>query len=794
MDKKSLNTLEFPKILEQLCKHTAFSASTALARALRPTNELGLALERQARTSEASRLLSEHEEISVGGARDVRPQAELAARGGVLTPEELLDIKATLVSGRDLVRFFNKLSLDLPHLKHIAVKMAPPDGLIEKITRALDDKGEVKDNASQKLSEIRRNLKLANDRIMGKLTRLINDPSTARMLQEPIITKRSGRYVVPLKAEYKSRIKCVVQDQSSSGATFFVEPLPVVDLNNDRITLAKAEAEEIQRILTELSGQIGEQVGEIQDIVRNLAVLDLAFACAKYAFSLDAVEPILLPFPDLNKEMPDTTLRFIKARHPLLDKKIAVPIDILLKKGTHALVITGPNTGGKTISLKTAGLLVLMVQSGLHIPVQSGSQTCIFRDVFADIGDEQSIEQSLSTFSGHITNIVRILKKTKRDTLVLLDELGAGTDPQEGSALARAILTFLMRRQTPCLIATHYPELKVFAHNAQGVLNASVEFDVQSLKPTYRLLIGIPGRSNALAIAKRLGISDEIVQDAREMINPENLKTDDLLDDIHRQLEQARKENANAEMLRSEIEAEREHLLKKLEGIEEERLKILEDARLQAGKEAEKLYAEIDAIHKQAQEPKKSAQKKKTLRKQVADLKEKIDEPVEKKYLQPQHRRPLRIGDRVFVRRLGTDGIVSSVSDEEVEVLIGKMRVKVDLRDIERSKNEMRGRDHIEISESSSESHKEIFYPSPGAELHLRGLRAEEALLTLDHYLDAAHAAGLPFVRIVHGKGTGTLRQVVREALENTQLVERWELALDNEGGEGVTIAFLKED
>jgi len=628
---------------------------------------------------------------------------------------------------------------------------------------------------------------------MDKLTRLINDPSTARMLQETIITKRSDRYVVPLRAEFRSRMKCVVQDQSSSGATLFVEPLPVVELNNDRIALTKAELEEVHRILSDLSGQIGDHAREIQEIVRSLASFDLVLACAKYAFSLNAVEPILLSFPDSKNEIQDPILRLIKARHPLLDKKTTVPIDIFLEKGTHALVITGPNTGGKTISLKTAGLLVLMAQSGLHIPVQSGSQLCIFRDVFADIGDEQSIEQSLSTFSGHVTNIVRVLKKASDKTLVLLDELGAGTDPQEGSALARAILTFLMRRQTPCLIATHYPELKAFAHGAEGVLNASVEFDSRSLKPTYRLLIGIPGHSNALTIAKRLGISDEIVQDAREMIDPDNLRTDDLLDDIHRQLEGARGENARAELLRAEVEIEKEKLLVKLAGIEEERLQILEDARRQAGQEVEKLYAEIDAIRKQVKAPTKSTQKKKILRKQVGDLMERIDEPIEKHHFQPQRRRPLRTGDRVHVHRLDTDGIVSSIAEDEVEVQIGKMHVKVDLRDIERSKNEERRINSTEGVESSSDSYKDIFYPSPGTELHLRGMRAEDALLALDRYLDAAHAAGLPFVRIVHGKGTGTLRQVVREALGTAQLVERWELALDNEGGEGVTVAFLRD-
>lgn len=794
MDTKSLNILEFPKILEQLAEHTAFSASKALASALRPTNNLDSARERQARTSEASRLLSEYADISVGGARDVRSQVEMASRGGILLPEELLDIKATLISGRDLFRFFEKLKLDLPHLKKISASLAPTNGLIEAITLVLNDKGEVKDSASQKLGEIRRGIKHANERIMEKLTHLINDPANTRMLQETVITKRSDRYVVPLRAEFKNRMKCVVQDQSSSGVTLFVEPLPIVDLNNDRIRLAKEEKEEIHRILSDLSDQIGECSVKIEKIVHSLASLDLVFACAKYAFSLRATEPILLSFSDSKEKIADPILRLIQARHPLLEKKTTVPIDITLEKGTHALVITGPNTGGKTISLKTAGLLVLMAQSGLHIPAQSGSQICVFRDVFADIGDEQSIEQSLSTFSGHVTNIVRILEKASRNTMVLLDELGAGTDPQEGSALARAILSFLMRRQAPCLIATHYPELKVFAHTAEGVLNASVEFDGQSLKPTYRLMIGIPGHSNALAIAKRIGISDEIIRDARDKIDPDNLRADDLLDDIHRQLEKARGEKARAEMLRVEVEAEKKDLLERLAGIEGERLKILEDARRKAALEAENLYTEIDNIRKQVKAQTKATRKKKVLRGQVDELIEKIDEPLEKQRFQPQHRRPLRKGDRVFINRLGMDGIVSSIAEDEVDVQIGKMHVRVDLRDIERSKNDTQPEDREELVEERSDAHKEIFYPSPGTELHLRGMRAEDAFEALDYYLDAAHAAGLPFVRIVHGKGTGTLRKVVREALDKARLVERWELALDSEGGEGVTVVFLRDN
>jgi DNA mismatch repair protein MutS2 len=794
MDAKSIQTLEFNKILERLSGYTAFSASAGLVRALRPTNDLALAQERQARTTEARRLLADFPETSIGGARDVRTQVELAARGGVLSPQELLDIKATLASSRDLQRFFNRLEFDCPRLQAIALDLTPPLGLIEAITQTITEKAEVADGASPRLDSLRKEVRQANDRIFAKLEKLISDNRIAPMLQEAIITKRNGRYVIPLRAESKSHMRCVVQDQSSSGATLFVEPLAVVELNNHWSEAVLAEKEEERRILADLSAQVGSHTAAIQANIRALAALDMAFACAKYAEDLHASEPELLDSQTLQGEDKMLFLRFTRARHPLLDSLTVVPIDVALEKGTRALVITGPNTGGKTVSLKTVGLLVLMAQSGLHIPAQSGSKTRIFRDVFADIGDEQSIEQSLSTFSGHVTNIVRILKKTDSRTLVILDELGAGTDPQEGSALARAILTYLLRRNIPSVIATHYPELKAYAHNTEGALNASVEFDPQSLKPTYRLLMGLPGRSNALAIASRLGIKDEIIQDAREMIDPGSLRTEDLLDEIHRQLENARREHARVESLRLELEADRQILAERLEKIEDERLAVLEEARRQSLQELDALRIEISGLRPQPQAA-ESTREKKAIIKQINELEESMSAPLEKKDFSGQPSRPLRVGDRVYIRNLKTEGSVLELGEENVEVQIGKMRVKVDLRNIQRSKKGSTRTTREAIPENDGTPVTSVaFQPSPGVELHLRGLRAEEALEKLDQYLDNAYAAGLPYARIVHGKGTGTLRQLVRQALSTSTLVTRWENALDNEGGEGVTIAHFSSE
>ncbi len=521
MDSKTLHVLEYDKILERLARFCDFSASADLARALQPSNNIDEVTRLLAETTEA-RLLLSTSDLSIGGSHDIRTYADLAARGGVLEPLALLEIKSTLMACRDLKKSLAHSAEKTPRLTQLAVGLPEPFGIIDAITRVLSERGEVLDSASDKLANIRRAVRVARDRLMSRLQKYLTD--SANKLQEPIITQRDGRYVIPLRAEFKGSIKAIVHDQSSSGATLFVEPLPVVELNNQVRELELAERDEERRILAELSSQVGEHAAELKYGIENLALLDLAFAKAKYAEELHASEPILQPnrkSSSANSQPP--AIIILHSRHPLLDPNIVVPIDINPKTGTRALVITGPNTGGKTVSLKTVGLLALMSQSGLHIPAQSGSELPCFHDVFADIGDEQSIEQSLSTFSSHITNIIRILKKADARSLVILDELGAGTDPQEGAALARAILSHLIERGITTFVATHYPELKTFAHSTDGVVNASLEFDVQTLRPTYHLTIGLPGRSNALAIAQRLGLDPQLVAAARSEINPDDL-------------------------------------------------------------------------------------------------------------------------------------------------------------------------------------------------------------------------------------------------------------------------------
>ncbi|MBP1702437.1 MAG: MutS2 family protein, partial [Chloroflexi bacterium] len=561
MDDKTLHTLEYDKILDRLAGFCSFSASAEMARQLRPTGDIFEARRRLAETSEAVRLISTHAELTIGGARDVRQAVDLANHGGVLLPGDLLDVKYTLISARTLARTFERWVDAYPNLADIVSQLPPPLGLIDSISRSISDRGEILDSASDKLAEIRHDLRIAHDRLMTRLQRIIGDPNNGPYLQEALITQRDGRYVVPLRAEFKGRIRSIVHDQSASGATLFVEPLVVVELNNRFRELELAERDEERRILAELSHQVGLHAEEIVHTVEVIARLDLALARAKYAEELHAVEPKLHtlsennPSPDRNQAdgspsqmgHPGSVIRLYQARHPLLDPLTVVPIDVDLDEATYAMIVTGPNTGGKTVTLKTIGLLALMAQTGLHIPVQAGSEISVFENIFADIGDEQSIEQSLSTFSGHVTNIIRILDQATPTSLVILDELGAGTDPQEGAALARAILSSVLERGITTLVTTHHPELKTYAHATPGAVNASVEFDLETLRPTFHLTIGLPGRSNALAIAQRLGLPEKIITEARSELSPEDIRADNLLNEIHHQRDLARQARNAAE-------------------------------------------------------------------------------------------------------------------------------------------------------------------------------------------------------------------------------------------------------
>jgi DNA mismatch repair protein MutS2 len=815
MDSKTLHVLEFPKILTRLADFCDFSGSVKMAASLQPTPDFDEALVRLAETSEARNLLASSD-LTIGGAHDIRAQVDLAAHGAVLDPKELLDVQSTLVSMRDLNRYFGKHAAESPHLADIAYHLPAPTGLIESIKRCIADNGEVADGASPRLYDLRRQVRVAHDRLMTRLQRYLTDSSTASKLMDTVITQRDGRFVIPLRAEFKGQVKAIVHDQSSTGATLFVEPLAVVELNNAFREAQIAERDEVHRVLAELSSQVGELAGDIVPGVTALAELDLTFAKAKYAEAIHASEPVLLKMDDRKRTTSNEkySIRLFNARHPLLDPGSVIPITIDTVPGTFALVITGPNTGGKTVSLKTIGLLVVMAQSGLHIPARSGSEIPCFQAVYADIGDEQSIEQSLSTFSGHITNIVHILKKADQCSLVILDELGAGTDPQEGAALARAILSNLLAQGITTFVATHYPELKTFAHTTPGVVNASLEFNVQTLLPTYKLTIGLPGRSNALAIAQRLGLPPEIIETARSEINPDDLRADKLIGDIHRQRKIAFKESEKAGKARSEARRLERDLAERLENIEAERQKVLEQARAEGELEIEVLKAQLKSLKddlKRAHQPLDVLQ---AIEEKVEVFEEEIQKPVKRKRQTTDHlsglvdRRPLAVGDKIVLKTLGNEGTIISLDKDQAEIQAGSLRMRVALEELKRkdmqasviNDQQILGKrpSGSKFSFSNGKDGKDRKSPllasSPGIELDLRGQRAEDALDMLDRYLERAYMTGLPFVRIIHGKGTGKLRQEVRAALKDHPHVNSFEEGGDKEGGAGVTVAKLASE
>ncbi len=814
MDEKTLTTLEYSKILEQLAKHCVFPVSAEKARKLRPTDDVIEARRRLAETSEAVQILTTRPDLSIGGARDIREAVDLARHGGVLDPSDLLDVKFTLIAARQLVRVFDRMEDQYPNLYDLSMQIPSSTGIIDAVSRTLSERGDVLDHASDKLARLRREANIVHDRLISKLQRMVSDSRYSTYLQEPIVTHRDGRYVLPLRAEFKGRIKSVVHDQSASGATLFVEPLSVVEQNNRYRELQLEERDEIRRILAELSRQIGLKALEIIQAVDIVADIDLALAKAKYADTLRAEAPVLHGMSELTKAKkskssdspkPASLIRLYQARHPLLPSDTVVPIDVELGDEAFVLVITGPNTGGKTVSLKTVGLLSLMAQSGLHIPVHSGSELSVFKDIFADIGDEQSIEQSLSTFSSHITNIIRILDLADPECLVILDELGAGTDPQEGAALARSLLDHLVGRGLTTLVTTHHPELKAYAHATPGVVNASVEFDLETLSPTFHLVIGLPGRSNALAIAQRLGLPETIIQEARAELNPDDLRAEDMLDEIHRQRDIARQARGAAEKINREAELLRRELVERLENIEDERHSILNQARTEAAEQIQALEDEIAKVRRELGRTRQPVDALAQVEEAFEELEENVGQPVERqkpnfgpemRKLESNRNRAIRLGDKVLIRTLGAQGVVTALGEEEGEVQVGVLRVRTRLAEMElvgaaALESESKVSRKIEPARKREKGTMASSSVSPGIELDLRGKIADEALDSLDRYLDAAYLARLPYVRIIHGKGTGKLRSVVRQALQSHPHIRSFEAGGEREGGDGVTVAKL---
>ena len=797
MEHRDLETLDFFKILERIAALTHFSLGREKALALRPTTDPDHARGRLARTREAVQFLARHNP-DLSSASDIREIVRMAARGRVLHPGELLQVQRTVRAAENLRRAIMRERRPFPRLARLVREWPTRFGLAEAIAEVMDEEGRIRDTATPELFSIRQGLRETHRLLRERLETMIRSPDIRALLQEPIITLRAGRYVLPVKAEHRNRFPGIVHDQSGTGATYFIEPFAVVDLNNRLRDLEQEQEREVRRILRRLSQRVGRAAETLVRVVEGLGDLDMLFARARYALELDAIEPRIEPFREAPPPHPGSTLRLLQARHPLIPRERVVPVDIVLDEDVYALVITGPNTGGKTVTLKTVGLLALMAQTGIFIPAAEGSALSVFKGIYADIGDEQSIEQSLSTFSAHIRNIIRILEKADRRSLVLLDELGAGTDPHEGAALAWAILDALVQRGVTTLVATHYPELKVYAHRTPGVRNASMEFDPETLQPTYRLLLGLPGRSNALIIARRLGLDPTILREARRRLTPDQRDTEDLLASIQEHEQAARKAREEAEALRQALAQKEAELRRRLEAIEEERRAILEEARAQAQEEVETLRRQLKALERRwlyegrsredVEALRRDRERVDTLAQQVSGepSARSVDKETER---ENEESRELAPGARVYLPRFQQEGVVLQVGDHDVEVQMGPLRLRVSPQELRVLASPSRGegpeaKPRVEVVTPTRA-------PSPGPECHLRGMTVEEALEKLERYLEQAYLAGLPWVRIVHGKGTGRLREAVRRFLWEHPVVVRFRPGDPAEGGEGVTIAWL---
>lgn len=774
---KTIRVVEFDKVLARLAGHTAFSAGHRLALDLRPSADVGEVRRRQALTREARDVSDRRNVDLLGGARDVRDIVEAAVRGRMLLPDELLAVLATLGAARRSKAALTRESALWPHLAAIASIIDAAPAVHDVIQEALDEEGQVRDDASPALRSLRHGNRVARDRIVRQIESIARGAARDFMQDAPV-TQRNGRWVLPLKADFRARIPGVVHDTSDSGQTVFVEPLQVVESGNAYRQGLIEEEREVERILRALSADVANQADAIHASVEALAEIDLAFACAAYGRSIIGVTP------DIVDDGPPR-FRFDAARHPLLDPETVVPIDIHAGEHFRLLVVTGPNTGGKTVALKTVGLLVLMAQSGLQIPAEEGASLSVFEGVYADIGDEQSIEQSLSTFSGHMTNIVKTLERAGERSLVLLDELGAGTDPTEGAALAGAILEWLRERRVTTIASTHFTELKAYAWSTDEVANASVEFDVESLRPTYVLSIGLPGRSNALAIAARLGLDAGIIDRARQGMSVSQVEMEDMLNAIRQTNRAASEDRAAAAAARKAADEWSAKLEQALADIRTERAEMLNAARRQAEQELEAAREALDAILKRA-EGREAARE---LLHDELDTIESILATQERtggaKALDPTLLQP---GCRLRVLSFGQVGDMLDISanGDEVEVQLGILRLRVPLNDIEyvgppEEHEPLRSATRVVRRDGASD----------GMQVDVRGMRIDEAIDAVERTLDDALLSDSPWVHIIHGHGTGALKRSLRDRLRTHPSVTRTRPGERTEGGDGVTIAYF---
>jgi len=781
MTPKTLSVLEFDKVRRRLADHTAFSGGRRLALDLLPSVDADEVRRRLRLTAEARDFADRKGGPGIEGAHDLREEIEGAVRGKVLMPAELLQVRDTVHAGRRLERAIGRERARWPELGALVERIEPCAALFDAIQGALDESGAVVDRASPNLRRVRGELRVAHDRLRRQIDGILAGMPREH-LQEALVTQRGGRYVIPVKSEFRGRLPGVIHDMSDSGATVFVEPLAAVEAGNRIRQLEIEEEREVDRILRELSGYVAAEAGALEDTIAALAALDFAFAAASYGHALRAVTPEVV-------DAPRPMLDYPAARHPLIDPEAVVAVDVHVGREFRQLVITGPNTGGKTVTLKTIGLLTLMAQSGLQIPAADGARLAVFDGVYADIGDEQSIEQSLSTFSGHLTNIIGILAHAGAGSLVLLDELGAGTDPVEGAALAGALLDDLRAAGVTTVASTHYSELKVYAHGTEGVANACVEFDVATLRPTYELTIGLPGRSNALAIAERLGLPAPIVAAARRGLAVSDVAMEDLLAEIRAARKGAVEDRSAAALARREAEDWARKLEVAVHDVEARRAEVLEEARRQA-------RAEIEAAREAIQRLMRRAERVASAPDDIAEVRDTVErmvEVVEAHQAAPAKARiadeALQPGRLVHVTTFNQTGEILRLKGTKAEVQVGPMRLMVPLADLEPAEAEPEPAPELDRAPRLTRAAGAP--ASVPIELDLRGQRVEDGLDQLDRRLQEALLAGTPWIRVIHGHGTGAMKAAVRDALARYTFVTRSRRGERGEGGDGVTVVYL---
>lgn len=789
MNKSVFKTVEFDKIREAVTSYAGSAMGKERCRQMLPCAHPSDIREKLDETEEVVRILESAEPLPMGGIRDIRSSVTRAGLGAVLLPDEFLAIRSTLYAARRLKQFFEESALELVRLRELALAISVFSRIETKIENTISEQGAVRDDASVELMRIRRDLKSFQNQIKDRLEGILKHPDYQKFFQENLVTMRGDRYVIPVKQAYRSAFPGIVHDQSASGATVFIEPMAIVKINNDIKQLQLSEKQEVERILRMLSEMIGAECELIKETCEAMAELDFIVARARYGLAHQAVRPRISE---------ERSIALYEARHPLIERTKVVPIDIVMKPNTKVLLITGPNTGGKTVTMKTLGLFSLMMQSGLFLPVGENSELPVFESVYADIGDEQSIEQSLSTFSAHMTNLVRILRKARPHDLLLLDEVGAGTDPEEGAALAMAILEHILSCGAKTVATTHYSQLKLFAYEHPMIENASVEFDTKTLRPTYRLLIGVPGSSNAFAISKRIGLQDDIIAKAQEFLEEEHIRLESVLSDLEEEKRAYTKRAEEAKLLQQESMRLKRRANDERRELKEEQKRILQKAQEEAAsiirearRQSELVIRQLKEQFKEANEAKRQASihSARTSLQRARDKVGSIDRYEEAGNMQLAD---AKVGQTVYVSSLRQKAVIEAVSGKNIVVQCGFLKTTVPITSctlVEDVKSKEKKEKKAKNPQRSIGFNKAM---NVHREIDIRGMMVDEAEAVLGKYLDDAVLAGLAQVIIIHGKGTGALRKGVQSYLKQHHSVFKYELAPLNEGGDGATLVTLQ--